>query len=144
MNLKPNDIERLLPHKGAMCFLDAVTDWDHQSICCSAAAPGPEHPLMRSGRISALVAIEYAAQATALHGALLDTATRPQAGMLASLRDVDLHCVWFPINKYSLTIQAKLLSRTAGGCSYSFKVDSNQRPIASGCLLVAFQSSIER
>ncbi len=140
MNLNHADIERLLPHKGAMCFLDAVTDWDAENICCSAIAPGAGHPLMRSGRVSALVAVEYAAQATALHGALLDTATRPQAGMLATLRDVDLHCAWFPVNKNALSIHAKLLSRTDGGCSYSFKVDSSHQPIASGRLLVAFQS----
>lgn len=140
MNLNHADIERLLPHKGAMCFLDAVTGWDSENICCSAFAPGVEHPLIRSGRVSALIAVEYAAQATALHGALLDTATRPQAGMLATLRHVDLHCVWFPFIKNLLTIHAKLLSRTDGGCSYSFKVDSSHQPIASGLLLVAFQS----
>lgn len=144
MNLSTADIEQLLPHKGAMCFLNAVTDWDDEHICCSAAVPNPEHPLMRSDKVSAVVAVEYAAQATALHGALLDATTSPQAGMLATLRDVELHCVWFPVNKNSLTIHAKLLSRAAGGCSYSFKVDSAYQPIASGCLLVAFQSSIER
>ena len=144
MSLSHADIERLLPHKGAMCFLDAVTDWDHDNICCSATAPGAGHPLMRNGRVSALVAVEYAAQATALHGALLDAATRPQAGMLATLRDVDLHGTWFPVNKKALTVHAKLLSRTDGGCAYSFKVASAHQPIASGCLLVAFQSLIER
>ena len=144
MNLNHADIERLLPHKGTMCFIDAVTDWDRETISCSAAAPSAAHPLVRNGRVSALVAVEYAAQATALHGALLDTATRPQAGMLATLRDVSLHGVWFPVNKNLLTIHAKLLSRTDGGCSYSFKVASDHQPIASGFLLVAFQSSIER
>ena len=144
MNLNHADIERLLPHKGTMCFIDAVTDWNRETISCSAAAPSAAHPLVRNGRVSALVAVEYAAQATALHGALLDTATRPQAGMLATLRDVSLHGVWFPVNKNLLTIHAKLLSRTDGGCSYSFKVASDHQPIASGFLLVAFQSSIER
>ena len=144
MNLNHADIERLLPHKGTMCFIDAVTDWNRETISCSAAAPSAAHPLVRNGRVSALVAVEYAAQATALHGALLDTATRPQAGKLATLRDVSLHGVWFPVNKNLLTIHAKLLSRTDGGCSYSFKVASDHQPIASGFLLVAFQSSIER
>ena len=99
---------------------------------------------MRHGKVSTLVAVEYAAQATALHGALLEAATRPQAGMLATLRNVDLHGAWFPVNKDCLTIHVKLLSRTDGGCSYSFKVNSAQQPVASGCLLVAFQSSIKR
>ena len=144
MNLNRADIERLLPHKGAMCFLDAVTDWDRETISCSAAAPGLAHPLGRNGKVSTLVAVEYAAQATALHGALLDTVTQPRAGMLATLRDVSLHGVWFPVNENLLTVHAKLLSRTDGACSYSFKVASDHQPIASGFLLVAFQSSFER
>ena len=143
MRLNHADIERLLPQKGEMCFLDAVTNWDIENICCSATAPGSGHPLMRNGKVSAVVAIEYAAQATALHGALLDAATDPKAGMLAKLRAVDLHCAWFPASKNLLTVHAKLLSRTAGGCAYSFKVNSTYQPIASGSLLVAFQSSIE-
>ena len=143
MRLSHADIERLLPQKGEMCFLDAVTNWDIENICCSATAPGSGHPLMRNGKVSAVVAIEYAAQATALHGALLDAATHPKAGMLAKLRVIDLHCAWFPANKNLLTVHANLLSRTAGGCLYSFKVNSTHQQIASGSLLVAFQSSIE-
>lgn len=144
MHLNHADIERLLPHKGAMCFIGTVTDWDAENISCSAAAPGAAHPLVRNGRVSTLVAVEYAAQATALHGALLAAVTRPQAGMLATLRDVSFHGAWFPVNRNLLTIHAKLLSRTDGGCSYSFKVTSHHQHIASGFLLVAFQTSIER
>ncbi|MGB4117578.1 MAG: hypothetical protein WBK51_13645 [Polaromonas sp.] len=143
MPLNPTDIESLLPQKGAMCFLDAVTDWDNENIHCSAAVPGATHPLMRNGRVPALVAIEYAAQATALHGALLDMASQPQDGMLAKLRDIDLHCAWFPVNSNGLTVHATLISRSAGGCAYSFKVGNTHQPIASGSLLVAFQSSMQ-
>ena len=139
MRLNHADIAQRLPHAGAMCFLDAVTDWDLQNICCSAAAPALGHPLMRDGKLSALVAIEYAAQATALHGALLDGATAPKAGMLARLRGVDFHCLHFPENGRSVTIRAKLSARTAGGCAYFFDVSSAHQPIASGYLLVAFK-----
>ena len=143
MYLNHADIERLLPQKDAMCFLNAVTDWDSENICCCAAPPDAGHPLMRGGKVSAVVAVEYAAQATALHGALLDAATHPKAGMLVKLREVELHRAWFPDSKSPLTVHAKLLSRAAGGCSSSFKVGSTGQPVASGSLLVAFQSSIE-
>ncbi len=140
MHLKRADIEPLLPQKGAMCFLNAVTGWDHENICCTAIAPDAEHPLLRNGKVAAIVAVEYAAQATALHGALLDAASSPKAGMLVKLRGVELHCTWFPVNQHVVTVHAKLLFRTAGGCSYSFQVDNTHQAIASGSLLVAFQS----
>ena len=144
MHLKHAEIEGLLPHQGAMCLLDTVTAWDPENIYCSAAAPAATHPLLRNGRVPTIIAIEYAAQATALHGALLDAATQPQAGMLATLRDVSLLGVWLPVNNHPLTIHAKLMSRTDAGCSYSFKVASDSQPLASGLLLVAFQSPVQR
>ena len=89
-------IEQLVPHAGAMCLLDAVTQWDAAQITCSSHEPGASHPLARDGVVPAIAAAEYAAQATAVHGALLDGAGQPRAGMLAKLMDVDLHSACFP------------------------------------------------
>ena len=144
MKLNRSDIERLLPHTDAMCFLDAVTDWDAYNIRCSAAAPDESHPLLRNGKVPAIAAAEYAAQATALHGALLDTATTPRAGMLAKLSDVEVHRVWFPADDTTLSVHATLISRTMDGCLYSFDVASAHQPIASGRLIVVFTSITER
>ena len=123
-----------------MCLLDAVTKWDVHTICCSASAPDERHPLLRKGKVPAIAAAEYAAQATALHGALLDAATAPRAGMLAKLLDVDVHRAWFPVNEKILTVHASLISRTMGGCLYSFDVATAHQPIASGRLMVVFTS----
>ena len=127
-----------------MCFLDAVTYWDAHSITCSAAAPDENHPLLRNGKVPAIAAAEYAAQATALHGALLDAATTPRAGMLAKLSDVEVHRAWFPADERTLSVQATLISRTLGGCLYSFDVASTHQPIASGRLIVVFTPTVER
>lgn len=143
MKLNRSDVERLLPHVGLMCFLDAVTDWDAHNISCSAAAPDKGHPLMRNGKVPAIAAAEYAAQACALHGALLDAATTPRVGMLAKLSNVEVHQAWFPANEKTLSVRTTLISRARGGCLYSFDVVSAHQPIASGRLMVVFTSMTE-
>ena len=37
-------IEQLVPHAGAMCLLDAVTQWDAAQITCSSHEPGAVAP----------------------------------------------------------------------------------------------------
>ena len=127
-------------HAGAMCLLDAVTQWDEARITCSSHEPGASHPLARGGVVPAIAAAEYAAQATAVHGALLDGAGQPRAGMLAKLMDVNLHSACFPPAGGAVTVSATLLSRSGGGCLYAFEVGSCS-PIVSGRLIVAFAPS---
>jgi predicted hotdog family 3-hydroxylacyl-ACP dehydratase len=132
-------IERLVPHAGAMCLLDGVNEWSEQEITCTSALPAPGHALARDGRVPGIAAIEYAAQATAVHGALLEQADGPRAGMLATLVDVRLHLPQIPGAGEPLSIRAGLLSRSAGGCLYSFEVGSGGAAVASGRLLVALR-----
>ena len=47
MMLGRTQIERLVPHAGAMCLLDAVMAWDSSSIDCTSARPTAQHPLAR-------------------------------------------------------------------------------------------------
>lgn len=136
-------IERLVPHAGSMCLLDAVTHWEAGRIACSAPEPGAGHPLARDASVPAIAAAEYAAQATAVHGALLDQARGPRAGMLAKLMDVDLHCSSFPAGGGPLTVRAELLSRLSTGCLYSFEVAASSQAIARGRLIVAFVPATE-
>jgi predicted hotdog family 3-hydroxylacyl-ACP dehydratase len=131
-------IAQLVPHAGAMCLLDAVTEWDAAHIACTSAGPGATHPLARGGRVPAIAGAEYAAQATAIHGALLEDAHEPRAGVLAKLIDVALHEAWFPAGGAKLTVRAEMLGRVADGCMYAFRVDSANEPITSGRLIVAF------
>lgn len=139
MRMTRAQIQRLVPHAGAMCLLDEVTHWDAASIACTSAAPGPNHPLARDRAVPAIAAIaaaEYAAQASAVHGALLEQSSRPRAGMLATLMDVKLAARTIPEGG-ALSIQADLLSRSAAGCLYSFEVSTGGKPLAAGRLMVA-------
>lgn len=140
MMLDRQRIEQLVPHAGQMCLIHGVYRWDDQSIECVAKAPRADHPLARDGALSSLMAIEFAAQATAVHGALVDGLTQPRDGMLVKLRDVALFAPAFDADTGDLTIEAELLSRGASGCLYTFNVACSVRPLVRGRLMVAYSS----
>ena len=91
------EIRTLIPHSGLMCLLDEVTQWDDRSITCvTNTHRDSANPLRRDGRLSAVHAFEYGAQAAAVHGGLRARsvgATAPP-GYLAALRDARLHVVF--------------------------------------------------
>lgn len=87
-------IEAHIPHRGSMCLLDEVLDWDTSGARCASNTHRAVHnPLRYEGRLGAACGIEYAAQAMAVHGALVASAAGASAppGYLASVRGVELH-----------------------------------------------------
>lgn len=136
-------IEELVPHAGAMCLIDSVSAWDLERIACAALPAGAAHPLARDGVVPTIAACEYAAQAAAVHGALLDGAPAPRAGMLATITDVDLHAPHFAHAADAVQVRAQLLSRLATGCLYAFEVSEGAHAVASGRLIVAFASPVK-
>ena len=132
-------IEHRVPHAGAMCLLDSVQQWDAATIVCRAAAPTAAHPLAGAHGVPALAAVEYAAQAAAVHGSLLDSSDSPRQGMLAKLSDVELCTATLEPVGGALMIRAEMLSRVATGCMYSFEVSDQRACVARGRFLVAFQ-----
>lgn len=59
-----------LPYGGLMRLIDEVVSVDDNALTARASGHrGADHPLRRAGRLHGLAAIEYAAQACALHGA---------------------------------------------------------------------------
>ena len=91
-------IAQRVPHAGAMCLLDSLQRWDADEIECRIANHAEAtHPLRAFDRgadlgLPAPNAIEYAAQAMALHASLnAAEGARPTPGFLASARDVQLH-----------------------------------------------------
>ena len=92
--LARDGIAALIPHSGAMCLLARLEAWDRQRIVCVATNHrDADHPLRTRSGLLAPCAIEYAAQAMALHGALIGQAAGTPAtpGYLASARGVRLH-----------------------------------------------------
>ena len=87
-------IAALIPHSGTMCLLQTLDAWDKQHIVCRADNHrDPHNPLRTRSGLLAPSAIEYAAQAMALHGALigLEAGVPASPGYLASTRGVQLH-----------------------------------------------------
>src|SRR6476619_2187955 len=89
-----SEIRTLIPHSGTMCLLDGVFRWDDDSIVCiTNTHRDANNPLRRDGQLSAVHALEYGAQAAAIHGVLqarvYGTTARPC--YLAALRDAHLH-----------------------------------------------------
>src|SRR5256885_14417425 len=69
MPINKAEIRTLIPHSDLMCLLDEVVQWDDRSIACvSNTHRDPANPLRRQGRLSAVHAFEYGAQAAAVHG----------------------------------------------------------------------------
>ena len=136
-----------MPHRGTMCLLERIVAWDEERIECVASGHrDPAHPLRSASGLLAGTAIEYAAQAAALHGGLLAEAagTRAPPGYLASARDVRLGA-WrlddLPVAADdALRIVAARQAGDAGRLLYAFRVEHGGRAVASGRLAVVLDA----
>ena len=123
-----------IPHHGDMCLLDAVTEWSDAAIACRAVGHAdPANPLRADGRLGAATGIEYAAQAMAVHGALLAaTDAPPRQGYLTSVRSVTLHVDRLDDVAGPLDVRAERLSGDANHILYQFSVDQAGRCLLEG------------
>lgn len=130
--LDPRWIAAHIPHQGDMCLLDAVLEWSDSVIVCRATSHiDPVNPLRAEGRLGAAAGIEYAAQAMAVHGALIagDDAP-PRQGYLTSVRSVSLHVARLDDLAGALAVRAERLSGDGNHILYQFSLAH-----AGGCLL---------
>ena len=123
-----------IPHRGRMCLLDAVAEWSPTSIrCVSASHRHPDNPLRADGRLGAACGIEYAAQAMAIHGALLaDRGDPPRQGYLASVRGVDLLVERLDDIEADLDVEAERLSGDDNNILYRFDIYADGRLLLAG------------
>jgi predicted hotdog family 3-hydroxylacyl-ACP dehydratase len=123
-----------IPHQGSMCLLDAVVDWSETAITCRALSHAdPANPLRAEGRLGAANGIEYAAQAMAVHGALLAGAgDRPRQGYLTSVRSVQLHVARLDDLAGELAVRAERLSGDSNHILYQFALSHAGRCLLEG------------
>lgn len=137
-----------IPHQGRMCLLDAVRDWnDTHAYCVARSHRAADNPLRHRDRLGATCAIEYAAQAMAVHAALLaeaggDAARRPAAGFLASARAVQLAVSRLDDIAADLDIEVERLSGTADSVLYRFAVSAAGQLLASGRAAVMLDATM--
>lgn len=126
-----------------MCLLDAVREWSGEAITCTASShTDPANPLRADGRLGAANGIEYAAQAMAIHGALLaGNAGQPRQGYLTSVRGVTLHAARLDNLAGELIVRAERLSGDANNILYQFSVSHADRCLLAGRAAVVLDAS---
>jgi len=149
MNTPPtldhDGIAARIPHSGTMCLLERLLEWDAQRIVCIATRHrDAAHPLRTRSGLLASCAIEYAAQAMALHGALLGAQAGSAAspGYLASARGVRLHRLRLDDLPGELRIEATRQSGNAQQILYAFSVQHAGQPVADGRAAVVLNSPL--
>ena len=130
--LSRDAIAALIPHKGVMCLLDEVVGYDENSIACVALNhTDTAHPLREEGILPAVCGIEYAAQAMAVHGALMG-GEGASPGVLAAVRDVAMQVDRLDNISAQLTIVAHKLWGDETRLLYEFKITAEDREIMRG------------
>lgn len=156
-----------IPHRGTMCLLDAMRSCDDARIECVARNHrDPGHPLRTRSGLVATAAIEYAAQAMALHGALsappaasanahpasvdaaavaTDETAPPAHGFLASVRDVRVFVRTLDdlpaTADDELVVVAERQAADPLRVLYAFVVRHGDRPVASGRAAVVLDAA---
>lgn len=133
--LNAADIAARVPHSGAMCLLHSLHESSDTHVLCSTTSHhDSDNPLRSAGGLLACNAIEYAAQAMALHGAMTTAANAPpQGGLLASVRGVKLHMPRLDTIDGPLFVHAERLAGDAGQAMYKFTLhDEQQNTLAKG------------
>lgn len=131
------EIYSRIPHDGAMRLIDRVDSWDGGMIRCSARShTDPNHPLRHGNRLAGVHALEYAAQAIAIHAGLLLPDRLAAAVYVAAFREVEILGLTFDGTPSTLLIEAARQSSGPGGWSYRFSVTSGDLPIAAGRALL--------
>jgi predicted hotdog family 3-hydroxylacyl-ACP dehydratase len=139
-------IAERVPHAGRMCLLDGVVQATHRAIVCTAGSHrAADHPLRPDGRLGAACGVEYAAQAMALHGALLAEArraARPRMGMLISLRGVHLYAARLDDIAAALTVEADCEADNGDHCVYGFRLSAEHRLLLEGRAMVVLDAAL--
>jgi predicted hotdog family 3-hydroxylacyl-ACP dehydratase len=131
-----------IPHQGTMCLLDSVASWDQEHMTAIATShSASDNPLRAHDRLGAANGIEYAAQAMAVHSALLATSKadatnmqRPQAGFLVSVRNTTFHVARLDDINEPLQIEVVCTHSEPNCILYQFTVSGHdtQTPLLDG------------
>ena len=137
-----DELAKLVPHQGAMCLLEEVLAWDPTTIVCRACSHrDPANPLRGGGGLPAIMGIEYAAQAVAVHGGLTrERRKRPHVGYLAGLRNVECFAERLDDGVGDLTVHAKQVAAESGRLLYDFRVEGGGRELLRGRLSVVVEA----
>ncbi|HSH98749.1 MAG: 3-hydroxylacyl-ACP dehydratase [Methylophilaceae bacterium] len=124
-----------IPHQGSMCLLESVSGWDGDQIQCKASSHRfADNPLRAYNQLGAACGIEYAAQAMAVHGALLAPADSltPRVGYLVSIRGTQLHVARLDDIAADLEVTASCITRNDNNILYQFSISADGKLLVDG------------
>jgi predicted hotdog family 3-hydroxylacyl-ACP dehydratase len=140
-----------------MCLLDEVLTWDTARVRCrSSTHRAATNPLRAHDRLGAVCGIEYAAQAMAVHGALIasggataracvpsfsGTSPLRVVGYLATVRNVTLHVARLDDIDTDLVATAELVTGDERTVLYGFSVSSGERVLLEGRAAIVFTTA---
>ncbi len=138
MNLQHEQLCALIPHAGGMCLLQRVEQWDETRILCSSDSHlSPDNPLRKDQRLAAIHALEYGAQAMAVHGGLVaQQQRRIRNGFLVAIRDARLYRERLDDLPGPLQVQATQLLDSDANQIYQVQISCGDHSVAEGRLLV--------
>lgn len=135
MRLNRSEVCGLIPHHGKMCLLDGVEHWDEDRILCLARSHlCPDNPLRSGGELHGVHALEYGAQAIAVHGALLGGMLRE--ARIVALRDAYLEARPLDAHDGSLAVHAQRVHADPTGLIYQVRVEVAGKLIARARITV--------
>jgi predicted hotdog family 3-hydroxylacyl-ACP dehydratase len=168
MRLNRAWIESRIPHHGRMCLLDEVIAWSAARVSCrSNTHREADNPLRAHGRLGIACGIEYAAQAMAVHGALVaggappaddptagadlghgaplagaPAAGTPAPGFLAAVRDIRFHALRLDDVRGDLICDAVRMAGDATTALYEFELRSEAALLLRGRATVVFDAGL--
>lgn len=134
-----------IPHQGSMCLLERVAEWDESRIVCHASSHRAlDNPLRFEQQLGAACGIEYAAQAMAVHGALLAPPDHQAAsvGYLVSVRATQLHVSRLDDIAADLQIDASCITRSENNILYQFSVSATGKTLLAGRAAVVVNAEL--
>ena len=148
MALDRHWIEGHIPHQRGMCLLDEVMAWSATRVQCrSTTHRHLANPLRSHNRLAAVCGIEYAAQAMAVHGALIASRitmshkSTAVAGFLASVRNVALFTHRLDDVAGDLIAAAELVTGDERTVLYDFTLSEGERILVAGRATIVFNTT---
>lgn len=135
-------IENLIPHKGLMCLIDRIESWNESEIVCVATSHlSTDNPLRNEGRLHIVHGLEYAGQAMAIHGSLVNEMPSTP-GLIAGSRNLKFFAFHLDAIEEPLRIFARSLGKAPNGLVYSFSVSVTQSVLISGQCSIIFPPEV--
>jgi predicted hotdog family 3-hydroxylacyl-ACP dehydratase len=141
----PEGVAALIPHAGAMRLIDRVdAATEEEAVCSTLSHLSSENPLRSNGILPASAAVEYAAQAMAVHAALargeFAPSGPPRRGFLVIASGVSWTSDRLDGTSAPLTIKATRIAFMGGGAQYAFIVSNGEALEVSGTLTLQLEA----